>query len=484
MAEIKAVKIHPSIGVARVGNSTTDFFVGPERPGDSSAPPSGYRDAQARIKRQAARFRLFGYSADGKVVRELTARDAEITWTVHLANQKAASRKFDGPNPKAPWRNPHIKNRKSLIIDPGRRVLRGPDQIAAFDTGVFRGTPVPLGEARTDEEGHLLVLGGFGHSDSPTNAPITTFENNDEWHDDVSDGPVTATVTLRGHRNPIQAARAWVIVGPPKFAPAFQSVTTLYDVLQQVAVDRLGLALPPKPSFTRDVFPILGRVMRMKWVSKLAGSAHQSLAAAVFPPGVPAVRAAIFQRLTNPNDGSGGDMPMVWSDNYAPPKVANQPLTKTQYQVMKMWADGDFIDDWAGPPEVPEEITPEGLDRAALETCVGGPFYPGIEAGWMMRDTYRYSEPFRLSHNGLVAGDVTKQMSLPWQADFDACQFEDPLAWWPAQRPDDVYFDVTSPQVAWTRGLVGSEKGMVKNWHKLGFVVEQGDVYLETEREP
>ncbi len=480
--EVKAVKIHPAIGIARVGNSTTDFFVGPEAPGNSSRPLGGYRDAESRVKRQAARFRLFGYDGDHDVVREITAQDASITWTVHLANRKAAWRQFAGLKRKTPWRNPHVRDRNSLVIDPGRRSLRRPNEVAAFDTGRFRGTAVPLGEARTDEEGRLLLLGGFGHSASPTNAPIRTFENNDEWYDDISDGPIRATVTFRGTSQPMRASAAWVIVAPPKFAPAFQTVTTLYDVLRQVAVDQLGLALPPKPSFTEDIYPILHRVTQLKWVSELAGSAHASLATVIPPPGVPSVRTAIFERLANPNDGSGGDMPMVWSDNYSPPKVQSQPVTKTQYEFMKKWANGDFIDDWSGPPEPSSTINPAGLDRAALETCAGGPFYPGIEAGWFLRDTYRYSEPFRLSHKGLVAGDVTKQMSLPWQADFYACELESPLAWWPAQRPDDVFTDIGDPQVPWTRNLVGSEKGMVRYWYKLGFVVKQGDAYIETER--
>ena len=57
MASIASIKIHPAIGIARVGNSSTEFFVGPEHPGVHSQPQGGYRDTQGRIKRQAARFR-------------------------------------------------------------------------------------------------------------------------------------------------------------------------------------------------------------------------------------------------------------------------------------------------------------------------------------------------------------------------------------------------------------------------------------------
>jgi len=53
-------------------------------------PKGGYKDAQGR-KRQAARFRLFGYDKKGKLVKEITSPDATIEWTVHLANRKAAA---------------------------------------------------------------------------------------------------------------------------------------------------------------------------------------------------------------------------------------------------------------------------------------------------------------------------------------------------------------------------------------------------------
>jgi hypothetical protein len=73
MSAITQVKIHPAIGIARLGNSPTDFFIGPEIPLDHTAPAGGYKDASCRVKRQAARFRLFGYDNNGNLVQELTA---------------------------------------------------------------------------------------------------------------------------------------------------------------------------------------------------------------------------------------------------------------------------------------------------------------------------------------------------------------------------------------------------------------------------
>ena len=216
---IDEVRIHPAIGVARMGNSESDFFIGPERPYDRSAPAGGYKDAQCRIKRQAAKFRLFGYEG-GVLVKELTVADATIEWTVHLVNRKAASAVYQGGGN----RNSDVTGpaRDQLVVDPGPRTLAGAAQREEFDTGTFTipGRParaVPLGEIRTDDDGHLLVLGGFGSSGSPSNHALGGFADSDDWHDDVSDGSVTATVTIGGQ--PLTAAGAWVIVGPPKFAP-------------------------------------------------------------------------------------------------------------------------------------------------------------------------------------------------------------------------------------------------------------------------
>src|SRR4029077_16439043 len=115
-----------------------------------------------------------------------------------------------------------------------------------------------------------------------------------------------------------------------------------------------------------------------------------------------------------------------------------------------------------GIPVPSSDITAAGLDKASLENCIGGAFYPGIEASWYVRDHYEFIEPFRLSHTILSAGDVTKQMAVPWQADFYDCSQDDELAWWPAQRPDDVYPESGGPQQPWIRKHVNSASDMVK----------------------
>src|SRR5436309_1896435 len=92
-------KIHPAIGVARVGNAPDAFFIGPETPdspgvelaADGAETALQQYKADGKIKRQAARFRVFEYDdANGKLIGEVTPDKAVIEWDVTLVNRKAA----------------------------------------------------------------------------------------------------------------------------------------------------------------------------------------------------------------------------------------------------------------------------------------------------------------------------------------------------------------------------------------------------------
>jgi len=490
---IDVVKIFPPIGIARLGNSPNEFFIGPEKPGDHTPPSGGYKDSSCQIKRQAARFHIFGYEAD-VLKQEITMADAEIKWTVELANTKADWKVFDGIEPSdLSVRNEGESDRASLRITPGPRTLNGPNEKNTFGTGTFKGVPVPLGEIRTDAVGCLLVLGGFGKSGSPDDTPLdkNEFANNDGWYDDVSDGPVTASVRFKGTNEWIPAASAWVICGPPKFAPAIGNMITLYDTLRQVAVSKLGAVslLPPeRPSFSKDIYPLLIRAMNLKWVSEQGAVMHSVLQDVIKPPGPPGRRIFIFSKLRNPDTDphelvTGKNMPKIHSDYFLNSEGhrITQPLTNIQYNILKQWKDNNFDIDGDVTPIAETEINPEGLTRAALESCVGGPFVPGIETSFMTRDNYPFIEPFRLDSNHLSPGDLTKQLAIPWQVDFFLCSYEDPNLWWPAQRPDQVITTSGGSLEDWARGIADVE-GMVKNWHKLGFVVQKVEEYVETER--
>ena len=118
---------------------------------------------------------------------------------MHLVNKKASV------NDRNVAKLGDTLNPSDLIIDPGPKTLTGSNQSKLFDTGKIKfstGDPVvvPLGEIKTDKFSRLIVLGGFGVSDSPGTHPIhvKSFYNNPGWYDDTSDGSVTATVKIRG----------------------------------------------------------------------------------------------------------------------------------------------------------------------------------------------------------------------------------------------------------------------------------------------
>jgi len=506
---IKTIKIYPPIGIARLGNSKDGYFIGPERPGEVVIPSDGFRDAAKLIKRQAARFHLFAFDESDNLVKEITSDDADIRWTVHLANTKAAAEWF---HPKSEI-HPKQRNsafagdRQQLRLDPGPLTVSGknPDFVelgksrasgAAKDLQINqlflnKQVQLVLGTITTDDRGLLLVLGGHGESKSPVGASLSggDFANHDGWYDDVSDGLVSATVKFNDGSAPAVSS-AWVIVGPPKYAPGLQSVVSLYDTLYQAAIVR-GLIPDPfndpsfKPSLNADILPILLRAANMRWVYDngtgqfAATGFHHS-----FNQLPPADRTVIFNRLAIPsntpgNPGSGsGDMPKMWSDLY--PDGPNGTLTQTQYKMMQMWKDGDFVPATGAD----SSINPAGLTRAALEPCVGAAFYPGIEASWKLRDVYAFVEPFRLDSAKVSPGDISSQMSLPWQSDFLDCSVEsgnfgDDLVWWPAQRPIAILKAGGGNAYApWGRATASGSTGMsvdqmITDWYKLGFVMAQ-----------
>lgn len=520
-ATIVSCAIHPAVGIARVGNSPGEYFLGPEIPGPHPEPSGGFKDPSGRIKRQAARFRIYGLDANGNVVRELTAQDADITWTAHLANKKAAWYNFeiafdipeatgDSASPSAPpgtplqtpRRNAAVRgtDRAQLAIDPGPRSIRGTsansdggDSRYAFDTGSFLGHPVNLGELRTDDSGRLLVLGGFGKSGPGLSIlSSSTFANNDLWQDDTSDGPVEATVRMGDQT--MQATGAWVVVAPPNFAPGIQSVVTMYDVLFEVATKLEPDRAPQRPSFTRQIYPLLERHVSNQWVNAgmarqfgwqsagdfLAPSALAQLSDASDASNV--TRDALFRRFRDPayTTMDFSALPPYYGDNTNfPPQTPRQwmAVLPIQYQWLKQWAAGDFDADWpagglqfpASLEDLPASEQPDALDRAVLDECLGGPFHPGCEMTWPVRVLSIYESPFRLRRRtssepdwgpmmtsvialgnpgpltASAAGDLTRWMAVPWQTDTASClsAYEPNVdeylpTFWPARVPNDV----------------------------------------------
>jgi hypothetical protein len=220
-----AYKIHPGIGVARVGDSLTDWFVGPETRAEPEPPYGGYRDAEGRIKRQAARFRVFDHVAGTAVPVD----GLLVTWTVLL-----------GPDPLGP-----------------SVTLTGPNKVLKLAEVPFSGGPpaqVSWGEVRTDSQGNLLVLSGV-----PDGGFYAT-----------SCGRISASVT----GNP--ALRSWVAILPPNFSPCVRPTITAYDYLIELA------GVPSPLLFLRDIYPLL-KVVGIGDANLPAGNAAEHAQALAVP---------------------------------------------------------------------------------------------------------------------------------------------------------------------------------------------------------
>ncbi len=468
MANRKVYRIHPGVGIARMGSSPDAYFLGPEAPTLSFVPkPDGsYRDVEERLKRQAQRFRIYELTfADGATtpasVREITAADGEIEWTVHLVNAKA----FE-----------HDEAQRTPI-DPGPVAL-APAESHREVEGAIWGATVRLATLRRDTEGRLLVLGSFGKAGNRDGASLGGLRN-PKWWDDVSDGPVSARLRLHGGGE-VTVEPAWGVTGVPAYAAPLENLVTVHDLAFDVAVRR-GQIPRPRTSFQRNVYPILRRVVDLRWASSLATRGHGPGADADFFDG------ALLTSLSSSGSGERPDREWVWRNlkrnGGRMPLLQGLDLTDTQYELLDAWQRGDFDEDWSGPPQYPdfedlaEVDRPAALDEAALGAMVGGSFVPGIEVCSNAGADATWGEPFRVEPS-VAPGHLTRELAVPWQRDYVVCG----SGWWPGGRPNRVTADGTR-FYPW---YGGNTRELFDDWPKLGFLkrVERpgGTFVLEDER--
>jgi hypothetical protein len=557
------------------------IYTGPGLP-----PQNIYHDASGALKKQGARFKVYAYDdakADpGTRVQVGTTKVngktvAAIEWTVYLANKKASWFQFEqltgsgmeedagylqnnaknpgGKNPKLPF-NPlrfnvslatssdpgtiNAANRKQLILDPGPRTVSGPKAAPQHFTLAPKGAQpfdvTTLGCVLTDAECNLIVLGGEGNSGT-TDMPvqILQYANNNGWFDDVADGPVSGALLLQDGSRVAIDTPAWVLCGPPKYAPELINLVTLYDTLSDIFVRTFGLnpglfkdgqfQAGYQPNFAAEILPLLSRPNLYRYVAQvgfgarshaaLPGESSQQFAANALP---------VIRPAGDTNSGPG-QMPQLAGDNPISDFASSDflTLTQTQFFILGQYAKG--IVSQAPAPALGEG---SALDRASLENCVGGAFCPGIEMTWICRNTTIWAPPatpswsdaFRIKHKdlsggltltngadndyaaGLEPGDIIKYMAQPWQADFNECSTQ-PIPngssnnywWWPVQRPYSV-FPAADPtqQLPWTRLTadgnsqddVFPDLQMVTNWKDVGFILNIGTAaspqFVEIER--
>ncbi|OEZ49858.1 L-lysine 6-oxidase [Janthinobacterium sp. MP5059B] len=553
------LRIHPVIGIARVGNSE-EYYLGPESPagmpldgqdGTGGLPirpgtentviaSTELRDASGKLKRQAARFRIYQYAfdaADGVESYPLGRRGAaaevaigsmvdgkivkDIIWTVHLANKKANS--WEGGDGVAPFQNngaPALRNPafgepgsphfgtpadplrlKLLVIDPGPRSVQAsrqgvqqfdtstlpscaeaasgavrnlPDYPVSFPRGGQPGAPAQgpgaiiasLGAITTEKNGRLLVLGGYGKAcgfDAQGNysaaAVLHDNVNNDNWFDDVADGPVTAMLLFADGTARSVEGSAWVISSDPSYAPQTANVVSLWDDLYCTWLEKMALRPAVyadgsyqtgyRSNFSTDVQPILRAASLQRWTTSLPPRAikeHDLLgkmkAAGLTYP--------IMNFIRHPDQTGAPSLKPQMPLSLGDAGSSLLTLTRAQYFFMDQWAHGQYVADsgdfllGAG----------EALDRTVLFNCLGGRYSPGIEMGFIVRDPGLYRQawrrhdgggPFRINAQHLdypaavrdqpflgagymplrggevQPGDVSKFMALPWHTDYNSC---------------------------------------------------------------
>ncbi|HEX6902506.1 MAG TPA: LodA/GoxA family CTQ-dependent oxidase [Thermoanaerobaculia bacterium] len=491
------------------------------------------RDADGNLKRQAARFRLFSYDLKGKdayphgggveILPGTRLPDGRtvksVVWTVHLANKKANNYNIvssmgveafaNGQVPQL--RNPQVYGTPdsparltALVIDPGPRAIVGKagnkeggpvsfDQATAASYSDGKGgiAKVPqypksfpagqlfqpsgpietLGELRTDAQGRLLVLPGYGRTAAQIDeygVPVQLVgdTNNASWFDDAADGPVSATIVFEDGGT-AEAFGAWVVCCDPGYAPQIRNVVSVWDDVYDAWVRDLGLrpdlydpstgVYNPdyRPAFESDVRTIFRAAALQRWTVNLppiALRAHEAVDA-IGPEDNP--NRTIMAGLTyirNPNadpaeSGIGVPlMPLSLGD-------AGKPfltVTQTQYFFLQQWSRNRF-DPGDGPPLGPGET----LDMVSLSNCLGGRYVPGIEISFPIRQPDIYindwrssgAGPFRIKpkpldyktanpkkpflsggwiplrqdNGGLEPGDLAKFMAIPWQTDYNSC---------------------------------------------------------------
>lgn len=130
-SKVHHIGIYPTIGIARVGNSTASeegegWYVGPEVPGRDDTPPGGFKDKDYRVKRQAARFRVYAFDEANNVLCEATPdKGFKTEWKVQVANKKASWYAFMGKHQPGAFK-------------PGSSTLRNPNvqpDVRVFDLG-------------------------------------------------------------------------------------------------------------------------------------------------------------------------------------------------------------------------------------------------------------------------------------------------------------------------------------------------------------
>jgi hypothetical protein len=324
-------RVHPSVGIARMGNSAKAYYLASEfpqfmqeefpslrlRPNPRLHPKSFFGSDTTSASRdgvladykvfetngvtagdfketngktdtilpQAARFRVFAYvyaSAEAPqpyTVFEVTSAEAEIAWTVNIANKK--SKKTTAP---APDENLTTTAVSLTTVGAPLTCFRIRPKAGLPNLGYAFLERDPADKAKVT--GRLHVIGNEGEFVGDAD-PAGLWSDN--WYDSAGDGPVEATIKPiaaslaakigitnssdiqyldEGQPAPqpstldsVKAAAAWVVIGCPDYSPDMGHFVSLWDlavsqavynVEDKAVVDQPGKHKLVKPSETES----------------------------------------------------------------------------------------------------------------------------------------------------------------------------------------------------------------------------------------
>lgn len=522
--------IYPAVGMARVGDSP-EFYLHPDEPTLDLFPIGfnlpftalstkigNFRDTSNRIRRQAARFRVYEVKwkkYNGKTwipsepVKQIKAgAGVELRWKVSVSNAKS----FPAFSPPASHNPPPLATRTRLDAT-ADITSAAPLTHKVLKVAKTAGRPndIVLGAITRDGDGNLIFVGGEGQcfSDGVTllAGGGTLFQA--KWFDDVCDGRIECEI-FEGGVSKGKALPAWVVTGKPAFSQAMPEFESLYEVARVMAVNRGIWPFDRNTSFVRDVFPVIRAVERLRWTSILAQAhstapplANKSPALAKFVDKADATgkaqRRNLFNRIAPPKlplhsyRKSDGTIDEDFNNAFARTKAArptppkNMPmmwdtfLVGTRYLHLHNLANDKYADDYdrlLGVPAQPlfNAAAPfdqlDLLNRAHMETMLGGSNMPGLEVGFRAGEDKTWGPlAFRIDHTAAQPGHLTASLSVPWPKDYSACSNGDtPLEWWPPGRPISV-LDAGGNRKAWSRKWSGEPGNTVATaWKGLGFL--------------
>lgn len=366
-------RIHPSVGVARMGDSEHAYFIGREAPSDrfepdlktipgkSAAKLPGhasfpFRDKDKKLAKQGARFRVFCYEYQIPFsnmslmpqdkglpdrVWEVTAADYTIEWTVEVANLKSrdgATMRPNRPDPRT--------FKTSVATDLNATTVK---------TFTGKGTPpdrLDLGAAFLELEGHLVVLGSGGQSRgipslATAHSPGLRWKN---WEDTAADGHVRAFITPKAtssypdkNETPQQATGATVIIGVPAYGMDTVPSVNLYHLALNHALTSwsqthgslFSKAFHTDPvTYHGNIEPILKTYVSNRYVSDQARAAHSiSSYKSLKSPPVPGRAALYYALLRAPWDTKNLEPEDIWaSPQHGPRERTPGPGTFNPYE--------------------------------------------------------------------------------------------------------------------------------------------------------